>query len=140
MVEAAHRLSLESRFPAATRPYRPRLSEGVPVVRSEPVIVVEQSFGAPDIEGRRRAPQCADRCQPGNDFCRTTARREDADGVIVRFLKVDAPMLDEGRWRVIGRYGIGTDNVDVSRASALGTAVINVPDYCIEKWPSTPSR
>ena len=36
-------------------------------------------------------------------------------------------------WRVIGRYGVGVDNVDVAAASRRGIAVINVPDYCVEE-------
>lgn len=34
--------------------------------------------------------------------------------------------------RVIVRYGVGYDNVDVSAATTGGIAVANVPDYCAE--------
>ena len=34
---------------------------------------------------------------------------------------------------MIGRYGVGVDNVDVAAASRRGIAVINVPDYCVEE-------
>jgi D-3-phosphoglycerate dehydrogenase / 2-oxoglutarate reductase len=37
------------------------------------------------------------------------------------------------RCRVIVRYGVGYDNVDVAAASARGIAVAIVPDYCVEE-------
>ncbi len=101
---------------------------------SEPVIVVEQSFGALDIETEAAARHGVRIVgSQAKTSAELLADAKGAAGLIVRFLKVDGPMLDEARWRVIGRYGIGTDNVDLGRASALGTAVINVPDYCIEE-------
>lgn len=35
--------------------------------------------------------------------------------------------------RVVVRYGIGVDNIDVAAARRLGVPVANVPDYCIEE-------
>ena len=61
------------------------------------------------------------------------ARLRDADGVICNLYHMDADvigMLD--RCRVISRYGVGYDNVDVDAASARGIAVCNVPDYAAE--------
>ncbi len=58
----------------------------------------------------------------------------DADGVLVQYGRIDADIIDRcPRWRVIGRYGVGVDNVDVDAATRNGIAVINVPDYCIEE-------
>ena len=34
---------------------------------------------------------------------------------------------------MIGRYGVGVDNVDLDAATHHGIAVINVPDYCVEE-------
>lgn len=51
------------------------------------------------------------------------------DGFIGRSAtRISAELLDRGkRLRVIGRAGVGIDNVDVERATELGVAVINAP-------------
>ncbi|MEX0792164.1 MAG: C-terminal binding protein [Pirellulaceae bacterium] len=58
----------------------------------------------------------------------------DADAVITQFAPVDAGVIDSmRRARVIVRYGIGVDNVDLTAASAKGIPVCNIPDYCIHE-------
>jgi D-3-phosphoglycerate dehydrogenase len=58
----------------------------------------------------------------------------DADAVITQFAPVkDAVIAAMSRARVIVRYGIGVDNVDLDAARALGIPVCNVPDYCIDE-------
>ena len=37
------------------------------------------------------------------------------------------------RCRVIARYGIGVDNVDLAAATRAGIVVTNVPDYCVDE-------
>lgn len=55
----------------------------------------------------------------------------DADGVLVISAEVTARVLAAlPRLRVVGRYGIGVDNVDVEAATRLGIAVVNLPGYC----------
>ena len=51
------------------------------------------------------------------------------DGLAVRSAtKVTAPVIEAaGRLRVIGRAGIGVDNIDVAAASARGVVVMNTP-------------
>lgn len=58
------------------------------------------------------------------------AQLAEAEGVIVRSaVKVDRAMLEAApRLRVVGRAGVGVDNVDVVAATERGVAVINTPD------------
>jgi D-3-phosphoglycerate dehydrogenase len=58
---------------------------------------------------------------------------QDADGLIVRAAPVTAKVIGRLRkCRVITRYGVGVDNVDLVAATAKGIQVCNVPDYCLE--------
>jgi D-3-phosphoglycerate dehydrogenase len=54
----------------------------------------------------------------------------DCDGLIVRSeTKVTASLMDAAqRLRVIGRAGVGVDNIDVAAATARGVVVMNAPD------------
>jgi D-3-phosphoglycerate dehydrogenase len=57
-----------------------------------------------------------------------------ADGVLVQYGQIGADLIEQcPGWRVIGRYGVGVDNVDLDAATRRGIAVINVPDYCVEE-------
>lgn len=54
---------------------------------------------------------------------------DDYDGLIVRSAtKVTAPILQAaGRLKVVGRAGVGVDNIDVEAATARGILVMNAP-------------
>ena len=57
-----------------------------------------------------------------------------ADFVITQFAPVNAAVIEAmARARLIVRYGIGVDNVDLAAASSHGIPVCNVPDYCIDE-------
>ncbi len=53
----------------------------------------------------------------------------DADAILVRSATfVDAPMMDKApKLRVIGRAGVGVDNVDLDAATKRGIVVMNTP-------------
>ena len=58
----------------------------------------------------------------------------DADGVIVQYARITRDVLAEmRRCRVIARYGVGLDTIDVAAAAERGIPVHNVPDYCTEE-------
>ena len=58
----------------------------------------------------------------------------DADGLLVGFAKITRPVIEAMKHcKVISRYGIGVDMVDLQAASEHGVMVANVPDYCFEE-------
>lgn len=58
----------------------------------------------------------------------------DADAVITQFAPVNASVIAAmQKAKVIVRYGIGVDNVDLETARQRGIPVCNVPDYCIDE-------
>ena len=58
----------------------------------------------------------------------------DADAVITRLAPVGADAIAKmTKCRVISRYGVGVDNVDVAAATAKGIPVANVRGYCDEE-------
>jgi D-3-phosphoglycerate dehydrogenase / 2-oxoglutarate reductase len=58
----------------------------------------------------------------------------DADALLVCYAPITRRVIDRlDRCRIIARYGIGVDNVDVGAASARRIVVTNVPDYCVDE-------
>ena len=58
----------------------------------------------------------------------------DADAVLNQYCPIGAETLAVlRRCRVISRYGVGYDTVDVAAATACGICVTNVPDYCVDE-------
>ena len=57
-----------------------------------------------------------------------------ADALLVTYAKITAEMIGQmTRCRIISRFGIGVDNVDLPAATAAGIVVTKVPDYCIDE-------
>lgn len=53
----------------------------------------------------------------------------DADALIVRSTKVTAAIIEAGKQlKVIGRHGIGLDNIDLEAVNRCGVAVVNTPE------------
>jgi D-3-phosphoglycerate dehydrogenase / 2-oxoglutarate reductase len=66
--------------------------------------------------------------------CRTpeevAAQAGDADALINQYVPITGEVLDAlPRCRLVVRYGVGVDNVDVEAATGRGVWVANVPDY-----------
>jgi D-3-phosphoglycerate dehydrogenase len=59
---------------------------------------------------------------------------KDVDGILTCFAEVtDKVVRAAAKCVVIGRYGVGVDNIAVDTATEFGIAVTYVPDYCVEE-------
>ncbi len=58
----------------------------------------------------------------------------DADALLVQWAPITRTVIENlDRCKVIVRYGIGLDNVDLKAARDRGVTVRNIPDYCIDE-------
>jgi D-3-phosphoglycerate dehydrogenase / 2-oxoglutarate reductase len=58
----------------------------------------------------------------------------DADALLTTYAKITGDMIRQMRnCRIISRFGIGIDNVDVPVATSQGIIVTRVPDYCLDE-------
>ena len=59
---------------------------------------------------------------------------QEADAVLNCYAKLTARVISELKHcRIIARYGIGVDNVDLAASTRAKILVTNVPDYCIDE-------
>lgn len=66
--------------------------------------------------------------------CRTEeeiiAQCQDGEGILIQYAPMTRRVLEQlPRCKIIARYGVGVDTVDLLAASDLGIVVSNVPDY-----------
>jgi D-3-phosphoglycerate dehydrogenase len=99
------------------------------------VVITDHRF--PDVEQERRAVEASGGTlvvaqlmdeQELAELCR------EADGVLtVRGPITKRVIAAMERCRIIVRYGIGVDSIDIPAATERGIMVANVPDYCIDE-------
>lgn len=98
------------------------------------VVVTDQVF--PDIEIEREilAAIDAEVVAPAADPGRLPPGAESADALLNTYLPMTRETIARlARCRIIARYGIGVDNVDLGAAREAGIVVTNVPDYSVEE-------
>jgi len=62
---------------------------------------------------------------------------KNADGLLNQYALLTRKVLESlPRCKVISRYGVGVDSVDLKAATDLGIIVANVPDYCMDEVAS----
>ncbi|KAL1319733.1 hypothetical protein HN51_003401 [Arachis hypogaea] len=98
------------------------------VVAAKPTILVSEKLGSAGIEVLRAFGhvECAYDLSP-EDLCKKISS---CDALIVRSgTKVTRQVLEaaKGRLKVVGRAGVGIDNVDLQAATEFGCLVVNAP-------------
>ncbi|HZG58298.1 C-terminal binding protein [Paenibacillus sp.] len=99
------------------------------------VYISDYDFPNIDIERSVLEPIGAEviglQCNTGENLAEEA---KDADAILQQYAKIPRGTIEKlSRCKVIARYGIGTDIVDVEAAYAYGMVVTNVMDYCIEE-------
>lgn len=57
-----------------------------------------------------------------------------ADGIINQYAPITRRVIESlKKCKVIARYGVGVDNIDVEAATEYKIIVANVPDYCVDE-------
>lgn len=99
------------------------------------VVVTDCSF--PEVAAERSRVEAAGgvlevaRCRTEDDVI---AACQDANVLLVQWAPITERVLRGlPQCRVVIRYGIGVDNIDLEAAKRLGVAVANVPDYCVDE-------
>ena len=71
---------------------------------------------------------------PNGDESTLIELAKDADAIMTCFAQVTENVVRAAeRCQVIGRFGVGVDNIAVQTATELGIAVTYVPDYCVDE-------
>lgn len=59
---------------------------------------------------------------------------KDADGLLNQYAQITRRVIEAlEKCRVIGRYGVGVNTIDIEAATDKGICVVNVPDYCVDE-------
>jgi len=62
---------------------------------------------------------------------------KNADGIINQRVPITRGIIKSlNKCKIIARYGVGVDNIDVKAATEYGIIVANVPDYCVDEVSS----
>jgi D-3-phosphoglycerate dehydrogenase len=98
------------------------------------VVVSDQVFPSVEIERELLAEIDADLTVASGEMESVLTEAVDADAILNTYLPWDAESISRlSRCKIIARYGIGFDNVDLEAASDAGIVVTNVPDYSVEE-------
>ncbi|MEE8564266.1 MAG: C-terminal binding protein [Atribacterota bacterium] len=59
---------------------------------------------------------------------------QDAEGIINQYAPITRRVIESLKeCKVIARYGVGVDNIDIEAATEYGIIIANVPDYCVDE-------
>ncbi len=99
------------------------------------VYISDYDYGNNDIEKKVLEPIGAEviglQCKTGEGLAELA---KDADAIIQQYAKIPRETIEQlDNCKIIARYGIGVDIVDVEAAYENGMVVTNVPEYCLDE-------
>jgi len=98
------------------------------------VVVSDQVFPSVEVERGLLADIDAELSVATGDVESVLATAENADAILNTYLPWTADSIARlEKCKIIARYGIGFDNVDLKAAADAGIVVTNVPDYSVEE-------
>ena len=98
------------------------------------VVLTDQVFPSTTIEERLLGGIGARLEIADGSLVDVLSRGAEADGLLNTYFPISAETVEAlGQCKVIARYGIGVDNIDVAAANDRGIVVTNVPDYSVEE-------
>lgn len=105
-------------------------------MQNRPKFVITD-FQFPNIDAEKRIIENAGgqvaalQCKTEQDVIERAA---DADVLLVQWAPITRSVVERlSNCKMIVRYGIGLDNIDLEAARSRGIAVRNIPDYCIDE-------
>jgi D-3-phosphoglycerate dehydrogenase / 2-oxoglutarate reductase len=102
------------------------------------VVITDTGFSDTEIEQRELS---AIHAELTVGHCRTEEEvltiGRGADALMVQWAPITRRVIEQlTRCRIISRYGVGVDMIDLEAARERGIPVANVPDYCVEEVAS----
>jgi D-3-phosphoglycerate dehydrogenase len=99
------------------------------------VVITDCDHGSVEIEkeelDRIGAEMTLAQVKGGEDLIRVC---EEADGILNQYAPLTKAVFERlPKCKVIAKYGVGVDSVDLKAATDFGIIVTNVPDYCFDE-------
>ncbi len=112
-----------------------KIRESKMVTKKYKVVITDCDHGSIEEEkkelGRIDAELILAQVKEEEDLIRTC---KDADGLINQYALLTRRVLERlPNCKVVSRYGVGVDSVDLKAATESGIIVANVPDYCMDE-------
>lgn len=99
------------------------------------VVITDHRFPGVEIERETLRPLGVEveeaQCRTAQDVIEAA---KDADALLVQLAPISSEVIASlNKCKVIVRYGVGVDNIDLAAAEKRGIAVSNVPNYCVDE-------
>jgi len=99
------------------------------------VIITDAEYKSLEIEkeelNKIGAEVILGQCKTENEIVKIA---KDADGLLVQYASITRRVIESlQKCKVIARYGIGVDSIDIEAATEHGICIVNVLNYCIDE-------